>query len=328
MRPRGVLLCLLLALAPLAGAAVPELAMVSEHPIEGMARGNLSGLALCGAELWGESDRDDDRVYRFDRAARVWLAQPKVFDTPAPPPSGLALEVRMAAWAAGFVRGGAHDFEGISCDQGGNLYLVSEAHAAVLQVPESGPARWLLISPRMVTQAREAGLLREFNAIFEGLAISPAGDRLWLAAERQGRGLIALVRQGSRWDCDGACVRLSEDREQTPPAGLTPRFPLHADFADLALYHGKLFTLERNAYSICRRDAASAEVEACWSFAGAALAPSRQYSQPYGLTEALAIDEGGAWVGTDNNEQPRNDGEVRPVVWRFAAPAGGWMGTP
>lgn len=328
MTPRVVLLCLLLALLPTARAAVPELELLSEHPIDGMPTGNLSGLAMCRGELWGESDRDDDRVYRFDRSGSVWQAQPQVFNTPAAPASGLALDIRAAAWAAGFVRGGAHDFEGISCDDAGNVYLVSEAHAAVLQVPAQGPARWLDIDPAMVRQAREAGLLQKFNAIFEGLAISPDGNRLWLAAERERRGLLGLVRHGSRWECDGPCVLLSQDSEQMAPDGLQQRFPLHVDFSDLALYQGKLFTLERNAYSICRRDAQTAKVEACWSFAAAALVPSRQYQQPYGLTEALVIDASGAWVGTDNNEQPRNDGERRPVVWRFKAPAAGWMGTP
>jgi len=36
------------------------------------------------------------------------------------------------------------------------------------------------------------------------------------------------------------------------------------------------------------------------------------------------LDEQGAWIGVDNNAQPRRDGEKRPIVWRFAAPKGGW----
>jgi uncharacterized protein YjiK len=42
----------------------------------------------------------------------------------------------------------------------------------------------------MVRQARASGMLLHFNALFEGLAINPAGDRLWLAAERERRGLL------------------------------------------------------------------------------------------------------------------------------------------
>ncbi|MGH8410774.1 MAG: DNA topoisomerase IV, partial [Pseudomonas sp.] len=36
----------------------------------------------------------------------------------------------------------------------------------------------------------------------------------------------------------------------------------------------------------------------------------------------------GAWIGIDNNFGARADGEKRPVVYRFAAPAGGWSAKP
>jgi hypothetical protein len=52
--------------------------------------------------------------------------------------------------AASVIRGGDLDFEGISCDAAGNRYIVSEAHAAVLQVPASGDPEWLKIAPGMV----------------------------------------------------------------------------------------------------------------------------------------------------------------------------------
>jgi uncharacterized protein YjiK len=37
----------------------------------------------------------------------------------------------------------------------------------------------------MVREARASGMLLHFNAMFEGLAINPAGDQMWLAAERK-----------------------------------------------------------------------------------------------------------------------------------------------
>jgi hypothetical protein len=36
------------------------------------------------------------------------------------------------------------------------------------------------------------------------------------------------------------------------------------------------------------------------------------------------IDKDGAWIGLDNGRRARGDGEQRPLVWRFAAPKGGW----
>lgn len=163
----------LFALPSLAGNW-PELKLASEHPIDGMRGGNLSGLAFCRGALWGVSDRDDDRVYRFDQQNAVWRAQPLTFTPPAVPDSGLPWGLRSRNWAVSYIRGGELDYEGITCDQADNLYLVSEAHAAVLQLPVAGEPDWLKIDPAMIRQARASGMLLHFNALFEGVAINPA----------------------------------------------------------------------------------------------------------------------------------------------------------
>jgi hypothetical protein len=306
----------------------PELRLLSEHPVEGMRGGNLSGLAQCGKDLWTISDRDDDQIYRLETGDTVWQTETVRIGVPPVPDSGLPWGLRSRTWAASFVRGGDLDFEGITCDSAGNRYIVSESHAAVLQVPPVGPTSWLKISPMLVREARASGMLLHFNALFEGLAINPAGDQLWLAAERERRGLLLIKRQQTVWDCDGGCVLLSEAGMEMQPAKFPKARAVSRDFADLSLFNGKLFTLERNAFEICRRDAVTAKVERCWSFADEALQENRRYPQGYGLTEALIIDPNGAWVGIDNNDGARADGEYRPIVWRFAAPEGGWSAKP
>jgi len=306
----------------------PELKLVSEHPIEGMRGGNLSGLAACRGALWGVSDRDDDRLYRFDTMPAVWAAETVEFVPPPVPESGLPWGLQARNQAAALVRGGALDYEGVTCDQAGNLYLVSEAHAAVLQLPLEGEPNWLKIDPAMVRQARASGMLLHFNALFEGVAINPAGDRLWLAAERERRGLVAIERRQSVWNCGHSCVLLSEAGIERQPAQMPHPRKRPRDFSDLVHYQGKLFTLERNAYRICRRDTDSGAVERCWSFAAEALTDARRYDQPFGLAEALVIDDKGAWIGLDNNNAHRADGELRPIVWRFEAPDGGWSAKP
>ncbi|TEA61877.1 MULTISPECIES: esterase-like activity of phytase family protein [Pseudomonas] len=305
-----------------------ELRVLAEHPVEGMRGGNLSGLALCGNDLWTVSDRDDDQIYRLDIRDRVWQATAVRIDPPKVPDSGLPWGISSRTWAASFIRGGDLDFEGISCDSAGNRYIVSEAHAAVLQVPPQGPSSWLKISPMMVREARASGMLLQFNAIFEGLAINPAGDQMWLAAERQSRGLLLIKRQQTVWDCDGRCVLLSEGGMEMQPPQFPKARPVNRDFSDISLFNGKLFTLERNAYQICRRDAQTAKVELCWSYAAELLQANRRYEQNFGLEEALVVDAQGAWIGVDNNFGPRADGEVRPIIWRFAAPEGGWSAKP
>jgi hypothetical protein len=325
MRLGFALACaLLLTSMTVSGEPTPQLRLLSEHAVDGMRGGNLSGLAQCGKKLWTVSDRDDDQIYRLDTRANVWRAQAVGIGVPEVPDSGLPWGLRSRTWAASFVRGGNLDFEGITCDRAGNRYVVSESHAAVLQIPPTGPTSWLKISPLMAREARARGMLLRFNALFEGLAINPEGDQLWLAAERENRGLLLIKRKQSVWDCDGGCVLLSEAGNEMQPAQFPHARAMPRDFADLSLFNGKLFTLERNAFEVCRRDALTAKVERCWSFAEEALQENRRYPQDYGLAEALVVDADGAWIGIDNNNGARADGEVRPVVWRFAAPEGGW----
>ena len=63
---RALLLGLCLSAAPVMADTWPELVLQTEHPVEGMLGGNLSGLALCEGEMWTVSDRDDDQIYRLD----------------------------------------------------------------------------------------------------------------------------------------------------------------------------------------------------------------------------------------------------------------------
>lgn len=315
-------LACLLGLALPVAAATPELALRAEHPVAGIPEGNLSGLARCDGVWWAVSDRDDDRLYRLDSGELVWRAVPETFAAPAPPDTGLPAHLRAAARARGALLDGLLDPEGLDCDARGNRYVVSESFAAVLVVDPAGAVRWLPLPPGVVAGARSRGLLRQVNALFEGIAVDEGGTTLWLAAERQGRGLVRVDLAGG--DCAEGCVLVAEDEAIRPPAALGSD-PLPADFSALALFGGKLFTLERLAHQLCRRDAESGAVERCWSYAATALVDQRRYDSRYGLAEALWLDAQGAFIGLDNNRQARLDGEDRPVIWHFAAPAGGWL---
>lgn len=315
----------LLACSPLLAAApaLEELKLLSEQPVEGIAAGNLSGLAWCDDALWAVSDRDDQQLYRLQSDESQWQATVETFVAPPAPDVRLPWGLRMRGWVAGLVRGGTLDFEGLSCDAAGNRYLVSEAKAAVLQLPAIGEPVWLKLPQGLVRQARASGMLLHYNSLFEGIAVDPAGARLWLAAERMRRGLLVVHKQRSTWDCTGGCVLFSEAGSEAGPAQLggkeQPR-----DFSGLAFHNEKLFTLERQAHRICRRSLSDGSVERCWSFAAEALTDARRYSPAYGLAEALWVDAEGAWIGVDNGRLSRADGEQRPIIWRFAAPQGGW----
>ncbi|MCF5709442.1 DNA topoisomerase IV [Pseudomonas syringae] len=319
---RAWLAALSLVVAPVFAAPLEPLTLQSEHPVDGMVGGNLSGLASCNGQLWTVSDRDDNLLYSLDVSDRVWKAEPHVMAMPAPQ-SYLPLSLRTLAYLSSIVRGGNMDFEGVSCDAQGNRYLVSEAYGTVLKVPVNGTPAWLPLPVALVEQARANGMLQNFNAIFEGIAVNAGGDRVWLAAEREKRGLLVVRRDQDQWTCGKSCVLLAEAGKDTLPPEQKGK-KVSTDFSDISLYNGKLFTLERSVYRICRRDLETGAIERCWSFSKEAMLPSRRYDQPYGLTEALVVDETGAWVGIDNNFGARADGETRPIVWRFAAPAAGW----
>ncbi|UVE17272.1 esterase-like activity of phytase family protein [Pseudomonas sp. LS44] len=322
---RRVLAALLLVALPAVALAQEELKLSGEYPVEGMPAGNLSGLTSCGDGLWAVSDREDDRLYRLSAEAGVLKAEAERFEAPPVPPSGLPGGLRMRAWVASQFRGGALDFEGLSCDAAGNRYLVSETHAAVLKIPPAGSAEWLALPASLVRQARVNGMLSHFNALFEGVAIDPQGSRLWLAAERERRGLLVLHKPQSQWACKGGCVLISETGTEPPPAQLNSA-PAPKDFSDLTFFADKLYSLERQGYRICRRSPVNGEVERCWSFAAEALNnEARRYgSQPFGMAEGLWLDATGAWIALDTGQQTRQDGEQRPIIWHFAAPAAGW----
>lgn len=305
--------------------ALEELRLLSEHRVEGMAAGNLSGLARCGEALMALSDREDDRLYRLQISPDgIWQAAAEPFAAPSMPPSGLPWGLRARSWMAGVVRGGELDFEGLACDAQGNRYLLSEAVIGVLRLTPEGQADWLPLPSGLLRQARASGMLLRANALLEGIAIDPTGETLWLAAERERRGLLVLHRGQSAWRCTGGCILHVEGGRRaslvTPGSTTYPR-----DFSDLSWHAGKLFSLERLEHRICRRAARTGDIERCWSFGEVALAPERRYRSPFGTAEGLALDGQGAWLGHDNGGAPRADGELRPVIWRLAAPAGGWL---
>nr|WP_271412297.1 esterase-like activity of phytase family protein [Pseudomonas sp. Q1-7] len=311
--------------ATLQAADDPEqLRLAAEYPVDGMPQGNLSGLARCGDELIAVSDRVDNQLYRLKPIGGVFQAEAETFLAPPPPPSSLPWGVRARSWAVSLLRGNTLDFEGISCDADGNRYLVSESRAAVLQMPAAGEPNWLRLPTSLIRQARASGMLLHFNALLEGIAVDPTGERLWLAAERERRGLMVVHKQQSSWRCTGGCVIFGEAGTERPPAPLGSEQQLPRDFSDVAFHNEKLFTLERLAYQICRRKPSNGQVERCWSFVEEALADTRRYGVPFGVAEALWIDDEGAWVGLDNGGKARADGERRPIVWRFTAPKGGW----
>lgn len=321
---RSGLAAALITLSPLVWAQEEPLQLVHEYPVAGFTGGNLSGLTQCAGSFWAVSDRQDQQYFRLIPQGAVWQAeaQPLALETPDNP--ALPWWISAENYLIGKLRGGQLDFEAISCDGQGNRYLLSEAYLSIAQVSPDGQAQWLTLPDNWLAQAQNRQLLMSYNALAEGLTISPDGQQLWLAAERDQRGLITLHRdKEGHWQCPEGCIVLAEGGKR--PSPMSPNSTLKSlDFSDVTWHQGQLFTLERLEQKICRRSLPNAAVERCWSFAQTALQPQRRYPLEYPLAEALWLNEDYAYIGLDNNETAREDGEQRPIIWQFKAPPAGW----
>jgi hypothetical protein len=314
--------------AALAFERAPELQLERALPVDGMPRGNLSALQHCDGRLLAVSDREDTSLFVLQRTDDSYRAEIESFLLPAETPSSLPMKLLAGAWLRG-LSGPALDFEGLACDGDGNRYLVSESQLGVLRLPPSADepvaGEWLKLDSALYTEGESRGLWQQINALAEGIAIDAEAGTLWLAAERQARGLLKLQRQGDEWKCPLAgCVLLAERRFlPTEPfgPGILNREVMPVDFSDVVYWQGRLWTLERNAHQVCRRSPLSGQRERCWSFAQSVLVEPYFYPDaPFGLAEALMIGDDGIVIGLDNNDRARPDGDTRPWVFHFALP--------
>ena len=300
-----------------------NLHLLSEKPVDGMDLGNLSGIAVCRQHWWAISDKDDRHIYLLKEKANRFIAS--VIPLPHIP----ALKQPLGKKLFSLLLANHLDFEDISCDQAGTIYLVSELNHHVLTVNSSlTRAQWLDMPLRLWQEVNRAHLLQQVNAGFEGLSVDPTGQQLWLFAERSHRGIVQLKKVNSQWICPNQkCVILSENYLANAPAILNA--PASAiDFGSGMYFADRLFTLERLTHQVCRRNALSAAVEKCWSFANSVLADSgmRYGLYPFGQAEAMWMDEKNLWIGIDNNQMARNkDAEKRPLIYHFQAPSTGWF---
>src|SRR5690606_6621878 len=95
------------------------------------------------------------------------------------------------------------------------------------------------------------GFLQQFNGESEGLV--KVGDDFWVALERDPRGLLKL----------SAGDQVGWDFRTIPAVGGLDFRGRSEDLAGLATYDGALFTLERNAFAVCRRNFDNLRAEWC-----------------------------------------------------------------
>jgi len=282
---RRILLAGCLLFSAVCGADVPAFAQVQVFKVQGSEKLDLSGLALCQGGLYTISDKVSDKVFRI----RWHGANPEVVvarQLPALPPREIEYSgtVKMMDRLAG----PGLDWEDIACHDG-DFYLLSERRNAILGV--SG--RWVeWLEPDWYDALHRQGFLNRYNAMVEGFARIDA--RHWLLAlEREPRGLAVLTREDSGWRARGFAL------------GNEQHLKFRADNADvsaLALHGGALYTLERNASAVCRRDLQQFRARSCYSYAAIENDPRYRYADNrYGQAEGLAMDDDWIYIVFDNN---------------------------
>lgn len=286
------LLCTALAVffVPLAAAApVTPAQLVASYWLDGSPGLDISGLSFCNGELLAASDKDSGNIYavQFGKGGASLVPRELLAGLPMPSTRAEGLKARLL----NLVQGGlAADFEGITCDAD-DIYLVSERHHHIAAVDGTGEAGWL--PQRWAAAARERGYMQQFNGASEGLV--RAGQDFWVALERDRRGLVHFA----------AGAQEPQFFDLPPVDGLDfgGRSP---DLTGLAFYDGDLFTLERNAFAVCRRSPATLEALWCIDYRALEESPENVYRDTrYGKGEGLAVNASGIFVVLDNNNVAR-----------------------
>lgn len=279
------------------GEDVIALQLLKWLPVESPANTQPSGLTMRGGSLFTVSDKHDSVIFEIKIGKEAAILSPAVVF-----PDAAALS------------GGKLDLEGITCDQEGNFYLVSEAQFRVLRVDATGKnVAWITPSLRKYGEAK--GMFRVHGAYFEGITHIGA-NRLVLCAEREPRGIIELTLDGDKL----AVEAYTRNESKFPfPKGRPP------DFAGLYWDGNSLYALERNAYLICKmtRGEDGYEEGPAWSYESIVTSEELRYSSMrFGKAEGLCMDDERVYVIIDNNGGPRHSQpkDKRPMLLIMARP--------
>ena len=264
-----------------------QLELLAALPVDVPGPLEPSGLTEWNGTLYTVADKADDTIFRVEfNAGRARLVPAVRFNPP----------------------GAEMDWEGITADAGGSLYLISENHGRVLRVTRDGTATWA--TPDLREAAAGTGLFAKSNAGFEGIAW--LGPNHWLAAvEREPRGLL-------EWRGNGRSLEtFATLQEHSPYSRALPLLRL-PDYSGLDTDGGEIYALFRNAHLVVRLEREGGilhEVQA-WSYAHIETDPRWAYrSQTYGQAEGLVVRGVDVYLIFDNNlggrQSDPNDG--RPL---------------
>lgn len=303
---------MLLSSMTFANSSIPitPLILIKADQVSGPPNLHPSGLSHCRNELLMISDRYPQTIFKLVETNEGLKAKTFLQLTYIEIPKTTFITTLVSRMFS--FMGKRFDWEGISCDNKGNIYLGSERWQKILKVHPNERFEWLDIP--IAELGLSIGLFQHRNAKLEGIAWLP-GNEVVVVGERWPRGVMYFRPKQSRWLLYKA--HLPEDSS----------FPEHNtsnDLTDVLYDQGKIYTLERSASIICRRSLTELKMERCWSFAKIAAKPEYQYdTMRPGLGEGLAIHQNHLMVIYDNNNNPRMQDakDKRSTLFWFKIPS-------
>ena len=260
-------------------------------PVEGPEYSQPSGLTLFKGCLYTVSDKHDDTIFR------IQLMEDKAVLVPH-----ILFKVTEPSPFRGF------DFEGITCDEDGNFFLVSESTFRILRVSADGQQIFWL-TPSLRSEGEKVGLFQTRSAYLEGIAYMGNGQFV-VCAEREPRGIIEVNTRKTP---------ISITAFKVDPTKLNGADGRSSDFTGLFSNDGELYALERNLYALCSliKIPDGYEEKAFWSYESIVRSENYLYERMiFGRGEGLCMDENYFYVILDNNGDARqNDpNDRRPLL--------------
>ncbi len=257
---------------------------ISILPVEGPEFNQPSGLFMYNDTLYTVSDKHDDTIFRIelkpDRAVFVPHVRFK------------------ASRSFGLFR---LDFEGITRDDSGDFYLVSEGAFAILKVgADGGNVSWITTNLREV--GASAGLFQTRGGYLEGITLM-GRDRFLVTAERTPCGLIEVDMAPKQ-----RIVEIANHGSTNSYTGL------HRE-------EENVYILQRSTATI-RKTIRYLDIDSpstIWSFAHIVNKPEYLYQhEQFGAktAEGLAMDHERVYVILDNNNDARRmyPSDQRPLL--------------